>query len=230
MPLYVPVLAYTQHVPVCPKRRPSHLLRMCISVVFTSLQTSYLLLFTVAFNCNSKALGYTNYYFPDRCELAGLAAWAARRACRLPHHARRDSLHGGRVPPLLCQPWPASPPPLCASQHASACPKPRCSVCLCSWRFCLSSSAPCLRSSRRAPPSRSPQTSSPCLVSRRRKERGQQPCPGRPFRGLCCNLQESTPWLACSRVCWPPHPCLQLATTLSPAASSSSPYLWCQWR
>ena len=37
-----------------------------VAVVFTTLQTSYLMLFTVAFNCNSKALRYTNYYFPDK--------------------------------------------------------------------------------------------------------------------------------------------------------------------
>lgn len=43
-------------------------------------QTSYLLLFTVAFNCNSKALGYSNFYFPDRCAPASACLAAGRRS------------------------------------------------------------------------------------------------------------------------------------------------------
>lgn len=47
-------------------RRPTHLLRMVICVVFTTLQTSYVLLFTVALTCGSKSEGYANAYFPSR--------------------------------------------------------------------------------------------------------------------------------------------------------------------
>ncbi|KAL4422853.1 hypothetical protein ABPG75_009050 [Micractinium tetrahymenae] len=45
---------------------PTHLLRMVICVVFTTLQTSYVLLFTVALTCGKKSEGYANAYFPSR--------------------------------------------------------------------------------------------------------------------------------------------------------------------
>lgn len=37
-----------------------------ICIVFTTLQTSYLLLFTVALTCDKKSTGYANFYFPDK--------------------------------------------------------------------------------------------------------------------------------------------------------------------
>lgn len=45
---------------------PFHILRVLYCLTFTTFQTSFLLLFTVAFNCNSKILGYSMFYFPDR--------------------------------------------------------------------------------------------------------------------------------------------------------------------
>ena len=90
-----PVEHLLDHTPCC---RPSHLLRMVVCIVFTTLQvgrtisqglrevlagcmgtersklwahaaatlqTSYLLLFTVGVDCGKKSGGYKNYYFPD---------------------------------------------------------------------------------------------------------------------------------------------------------------------
>lgn len=59
-------------------------------------QTSYLLLFTVAFNCNSKSLGYTNYYFPDRGGWARPwggrkpVVWAPGNSARQTHRSSRS--------------------------------------------------------------------------------------------------------------------------------------------
>ena len=49
--------------------------------MFTTLQTSYLLFFTVGWDCGTKSAGYANHY-TGTCEGRGGAGWqAASRAC-----------------------------------------------------------------------------------------------------------------------------------------------------